>query len=150
MEKLTEAQARVVLALMNKSGKSYYEIAKESGISIEGARKVIKKLMEYGIVKYNPDKKYDRFVLDKNKVVVKRTFYVKSSEVENAYKLLKGLILPSTLGMILTFIISLFLLDKALIFLIGGFIVFLFQFIYSFYIVYKSEEKIEVFLSSTG
>jgi len=145
LEKLTEAQAKVVLALMNKSGKSYYEIAKNSGISIEGARKVLKKLIDYGIVKYNPNDKYKRFVLDEKKISIKKSYYVKSSEVTNVYKLLKGLILPSTIGMISVIALSFLLFENALIFFLGGFIVFLFQFFYSFYKISKSEEKIEVF-----
>ncbi len=148
MERLTEGEKKVVLSLLQENRKSYYEIAKVTGLSIEGVRKIIKKLEKRGIVEHNPNSDYDRFVLRRDRVVVKKSFFVKTSSKRNVYSILKELLFPSLLGLIISFILSFPLKENSVILTIGGLVVFIPQFLYSFYKVLHCEEEIEVYSTS--
>jgi F0F1-type ATP synthase assembly protein I len=142
--KLTAGEAKAVLALLNGPKRSYYELSKSSGVTISGLRRsVIPSLIEKGILKQDGNS----FSLkNKEKIVIKKSYYVKTSSKTNAMKLLTELIGPCLLGMILSFVVSLIFGLNAVIFILGSFFVFCFQFFYSFYKVFRAEEIIEVYL----
>jgi len=135
LEKLTEGQKKVVLCLEKSNRKSYSEIAKATGLSIVGTRKILRILIKRGIVKENPSSPYERFILNKNSIIISRF----------SFELLKELILPSFLGILVLVPLGILMLDKAFILFLGGFTVFLAQFLYTFWKLMQTEERIEVF-----
>jgi F0F1-type ATP synthase assembly protein I len=147
-QKLTPGQSKTILALLDGPKNSWYELSRSSGVSIKGLkRNVIPSLIEKGILKQDGNS----FSLkNKERIVIKKSYYVKTSSKTNAMKLLTELIGPCLLGMILSFIVSLIFGLNAVIFILGSFFVFCFQFFYSFYKVFRAEEVVEVYLKPTG
>lgn len=151
MKKLTEGQTKVVLALMQGPKKSWYELSKDSKVSIPGLKKdVIPSLKKMGIIKYDEESKEEMFSLkDRERIEIKRSYYARTSSKSSSMKILTELIGPTLIGMVFSFFISLLFGLNALIFILGAFTIFAFQFFYSFYKISHSKEVIEVFLRTS-
>jgi hypothetical protein len=130
---------------MNGDARSYSELARLSGLSIEGSKKVVEHLAKKGIVKYNPESE-NRFSLNRKAVEIKKARVIELSQ-KSDIQLFKSLMMPVTIGMFFSLIISFAFLQNALIFALGAFTVFIPQFVYSFVKIVKStKEIVEVFL----
>jgi len=147
MHRLTRGEEKVVLALEKEERKSYYEIAKVTGLSEPGARKIVNKLVDLGIIIHDPNNPYKRYSLNRERVLIKRNYYVKMSSKTSSYTILKELILPSFLGLCIAFLLAFLYKEFALIFALGGLTTFLPQFFYSFYKILHSEEEVEVYVT---
>lgn len=145
MIKPTEGQKKVILVLDKEDIKSYSELARKAGLSIEGSKKVINSLIKKGIVKENAGSE-NRYSLNRKSVEIRRMKVVEWSK-KTDMELFKDLMLPVTVGIFLALIASFAFLDKALILVLGALIVFFPQFLYCFYKIIKStKEVVEVFI----
>jgi DNA-binding MarR family transcriptional regulator len=143
--KATEGQKKIILVLDKENVRSYSELARLSGLSIQGSKKVVELLIKKGIVKYNPTSE-NRYSLNRKAVEIKRSRVIEWAQ-KSDIQLFKSLMMPVTIGMFIALISSFAFLQNALIFALGGVVVFLPQFIYCFYKIIKStKETVEVFL----
>jgi len=139
-EKLTPGESRIVIALEKKNRKTYSEIARITGLSVQGTKNIIRKLKDEGIVKENPNSPNGRYILNRKTVYIKRF----------STDLFKQLMLPVVIGMFLTIFLAFFFKENAFIFAMGGTIVFFPQLLYTLYKILGTEDIIEVFKISTS
>lgn len=140
----TEGQKKVILVLEREEIRSYSELARKSGLSIEGAKKVIEHLVKKGVVKHDPNK--SSYSLNRKAVEIKKLRVIEWSK-KSDIDLFKVLMMPATIGMLIAIMGSFAFLQNALIFALGAVTVFLPQFIFCFYKVVKStKEEVDVFL----
>ncbi|MFQ6068012.1 MAG: winged helix-turn-helix transcriptional regulator [Candidatus Bathyarchaeia archaeon] len=138
-EKLTEGEKKVVLCLEKENRKNYSEIARETGLSVQGTKNIIRRLRDEGVIKDNPNSKYERYSLDREKVHIRRF----------STDLFKELMLPVTIGIFLTMFLAFTFKENALLFLMGGVIVFVPQLLYTLYRILATEEEIDIYRVST-
>ena len=130
----SEAEKKIILALLERDRESYSDIARASGLSVTWVKKKIPKLIGEGIVK-EVGGKY-RYRLNRGKIKV----------VLFSWEKMKELSMPSVIGMVLNIFASLSFGSNAYIFALGGMTVFLFQIVYSIWKIYHATEIVDVYI----
>lgn len=126
----SELQRKIILSLLNKDKTSLGEIASDVGCTYNGAKKIIRKLIEHNIV-YEDN---SVFLVRENMVITKRL----------SWKILKDLALPVVVGVMLTIAVSVFFIYNAVFIIAGGFVVFFSQICFTMYRLLVSPDVVEV------
>lgn len=142
MEIKNDAERKLIMALLEeKNFDSYRSVAKKSGISRQWVKKLLPKFRdEYKIIDY--DEKNVRFSIKKKNIQIKEFSLIKTivEKEKMELNLLKDLVFPVTIGMLGTFLISIFFNINMIFVIIGGIIPFTFQFTYGCYKILTSKE----------
>lgn len=134
MEKIKSEKVKNLILYLEQHGKcdNYSEVAEATGMSRRYLKMVLRKYNDMGVIHWNGRV----FWLNKKRIKISRF----SSEI------VKQLVMPVTAGMFTNLMIAFTFGLEAMLFIMGGLIVFLPQIIYTLWKIALTKEVIEVYI----